>query len=61
MSKTSAAKPPVPMTPWQGPMIELQQVTRIFGTTRAVDEVSFMVPRGSVFGYIGPNGAGKTT
>ncbi|MFU7561102.1 ATP-binding cassette domain-containing protein [Stieleria sp. JC731] len=49
------------MTPWQGPMIELQEVTKIFGTTRAVDNVSFMVPRGSVFGYIGPNGAGKTT
>ncbi|WP_147871779.1 ABC transporter ATP-binding protein [Stieleria maiorica] len=42
-------------------MIELQDVTRLFGNTRAVDHVSFMVPRGSVFGYIGPNGAGKTT
>ncbi|MCD0458770.1 ABC transporter ATP-binding protein [Roseiconus lacunae] len=51
----------IPMTPWQGPMIELQEVTKVFGPTRAVDNVSFMVPRGSVFGYIGPNGAGKTT
>ncbi|MCO8125006.1 ABC transporter ATP-binding protein [Stieleria sp. TO1_6] len=42
-------------------MIELQSLTRLFGTTRAVDNVSFLVPRGSVFGYIGPNGAGKTT
>jgi ABC-2 type transport system ATP-binding protein len=50
-----------PPTPWTGPMIELQSLTRVFGSTRAVDEVSFMVPRGSVFGYIGPNGAGKTT
>ncbi len=49
------------MSDWQGPMIELQSVTRMFGSTRAVDGVSFMVPRGSVFGYIGPNGAGKTT
>ncbi|OYP36149.1 multidrug ABC transporter ATP-binding protein [Rhodopirellula sp. MGV] len=42
-------------------MIELQQLTKVFGDTRAVNNVSFMVPRGSVFGYIGPNGAGKTT
>ncbi|MEO1615385.1 MAG: ABC transporter ATP-binding protein [Planctomycetota bacterium] len=58
----SEPKPLVaPATPWQGPMIELQNLTRIFGSTKAVDGVSFMVPRGSVFGYIGPNGAGKTT
>lgn len=60
-SDTTSVLPKVPATPWQGPMIELQEVTRIFGSTRAVDQVSFMVPKGSVFGYIGPNGAGKTT
>lgn len=59
--KTAVPPSSVPPTPWQGPMIELQDVTRLFGSTRAVDHVSFMVPRGSVFGYIGPNGAGKTT
>ena len=42
-------------------MIELRDLCRNFGTTKAVDHVSFAVPRGSVFGYIGPNGAGKTT
>lgn len=42
-------------------VIELRRVHRFFGKTRAVDDVSFSVARGSVFGYIGPNGAGKTT
>ncbi|MHB8899910.1 MAG: ATP-binding cassette domain-containing protein, partial [Thermoguttaceae bacterium] len=43
------------------PMIELRQLHRFFGTTRAVNDISFQVQRGQVFGYIGPNGAGKTT
>ncbi len=43
------------------PMIELRHLHRHFGETRAVDDVSFRVERGQVFGYIGPNGAGKTT
>jgi len=43
------------------PMIELRGLHRYFGQTKAVDDVSFQVARGQVFGYIGPNGAGKTT
>jgi len=43
------------------PMIELCGLHRFFGPTRAVDDVSFQVYAGQVFGYIGPNGAGKTT
>jgi len=46
---------------WDGPVIELDRVSRWFGKTHAVNEVTFNVPRGGVFGYIGPNGAGKTT
>ena len=44
-----------------GPMIELRRLFRFFGSTRAVDDVSFEVEAGQVFGFIGPNGAGKTT
>ncbi len=42
-------------------MIELHRLHRFFGETRAVDDVSFSVAKGEVFGFIGPNGAGKTT
>ena len=45
----------------QRPLIELQHLHRYFGSTRAVQDMSFQVYAGEVFGYIGPNGAGKTT
>jgi ABC-2 type transport system ATP-binding protein len=43
------------------PMLEFHRLRRNFGRTRAVDDVSFSVRHGEVFGFIGPNGAGKTT
>ena len=43
------------------PAVELRGVSKHFGEKRAVHEVTFSVPSGSVFGLIGPNGAGKTT
>jgi len=42
-------------------MIKVQNLTKIFGTKRAVDGVSFSVERGEVLGFLGPNGAGKST
>ncbi|MFO0913972.1 MAG: ABC transporter ATP-binding protein [Pirellulales bacterium] len=45
----------------QHPMIELYRLHRNFGRTHAVNDISFAVEQGQVFGYIGPNGAGKTT
>lgn len=42
-------------------MIEIRRLYRVFGPTWAVNDISFEVPTGKVFGYIGPNGAGKTT
>lgn len=43
------------------PLLDVQRVSRAFGAVRAVDELSFSLERGQVFGFIGPNGAGKTT
>jgi ABC-type multidrug transport system ATPase subunit len=43
------------------PAVELRSVSKHFGATRAVSDVSLRIPEGSVFGLIGPNGAGKTT
>ena len=42
-------------------MLEVQQLTRRFGGLVAVNQVSFSVKEGEIFGLIGPNGAGKTT
>lgn len=42
-------------------MIEVQNLTKRFGSTTAVDQLSFTVKPGIVTGFLGPNGAGKTT
>ena len=41
--------------------IVVQDLTKLFGRVRAVDQLSFAVEPGSVTGFLGPNGAGKTT
>jgi ABC-2 type transport system ATP-binding protein len=41
--------------------VELEQVTKTFGSHTAVDDLSLAVPAGTVYGFIGPNGSGKTT
>jgi gliding motility-associated transport system ATP-binding protein len=42
-------------------VIEVQHLTKRYGRVTAVDDVSFRVERGEIFGFLGPNGAGKTT
>jgi ABC-2 type transport system ATP-binding protein len=41
--------------------LEIKNLSKTFGSLKAVDNVSFTVPEGSIFGLIGRNGAGKTT
>ncbi len=43
------------------PVIQTRRLTKRFGDFTAVDEISFHVDRGEVFGFLGANGAGKTT
>jgi len=42
-------------------ILTLKGVTKFYGKIKALDNVSFSVPNGSVFGILGPNGSGKTT
>jgi ABC-2 type transport system ATP-binding protein len=41
--------------------IEINKLKKYFGHIRAVDDISFEIPAGQIFGFLGPNGAGKTT
>jgi len=42
-------------------MLELKNITKTFGSFKALDDLSMTVPKGAVYGLVGPNGAGKST
>ena len=43
------------------PAVEVANLTMRFGRFTAVDDISFVIPRGEIFGFLGPNGSGKST
>ncbi|MDY0110175.1 MAG: ATP-binding cassette domain-containing protein [Candidatus Krumholzibacteria bacterium] len=43
------------------PLLLVEGLSKRYGETLAVDDVSLRIPRGSIYGFLGPNGAGKTT
>jgi len=43
------------------PLVEVEQLTRRFGSTLAVEDLRFSIEKGEIVGFLGPNGAGKTT
>jgi ABC-2 type transport system ATP-binding protein len=45
----------------QTPIIETQNLTKVYGEQVAVDSLSFTIQEGEIFGFLGPNGSGKTT
>lgn len=50
-----------PASSLKRPVIEIRELTKYYGSRKAVEQLSFTVAEGELFGFIGPNGAGKTS
>jgi ABC-2 type transport system ATP-binding protein len=62
MVESGTVPPPSPAAGPEGPAaIDVAHLIKLYKTTRAVDDISFKIARGSVTGLLGGNGAGKTT
>ena len=61
MSVVGAKMPPVTAARAGEPIVVAEDLTKVYGSTRAVDGISFRITRGESFGLLGPNGAGKST
>ncbi|MGB9629845.1 MAG: ATP-binding cassette domain-containing protein, partial [Thermodesulfobacteriota bacterium] len=42
-------------------MIEVEGLTKYYGSIRGIEDVSFKIAKGEIVGFLGPNGSGKTT
>jgi ABC-2 type transport system ATP-binding protein len=63
--KGTAPPPAADFAPARGkddrPAVQVEHLTKRFGTFVAVDDIGFQVKKGEIFGFLGPNGAGKST
>src|SRR4051812_15981424 len=61
LSSKHKSQPSVPENGRPVPAIEVSHIVKKYGDFTAVDDVSFSVAEGEIFGLLGPNGAGKST
>jgi len=61
MNDGTTKPPPAPVSRREAAAIDVAHLSKTYKTTRAVDDISFAIARGSITGLLGGNGAGKTT